>query len=277
LKENKEDLIMKLIVRGADYGMTDSITDGCLKAARDGILTDVGLMTNNEKQAKRAVEEMKKYPHVSFGQDLNLVSGMPASDPKDIPSLVDENGIFISSVQRKKKNLYQIPYDEIYHEMKLQVERFIQLVGHKPSYLAGHSLSTPEVNLAMKNIAEEYDILLDCFSRPNLPTGERWYYKNIKVDPKDRKPDYNLEAQGATDVTEYILSGGCQFDFNGEYAMLATHCGYCDGELMKMSTFSVVRGKELEALCSPRIRQWLEDNHITLINFDEYLEEQAKG
>ena len=25
---------MKLIVRGADYAMTDSITDGCLRAAR---------------------------------------------------------------------------------------------------------------------------------------------------------------------------------------------------------------------------------------------------
>lgn len=75
---------MKLIVRGADYAMTDSITDGCLRAARCGILTDVGLMTNNAAQARYAVNELKKYPHVSVGQDLNLVSGLPASDPKDI-------------------------------------------------------------------------------------------------------------------------------------------------------------------------------------------------
>ena len=73
---------MKLIVRGADYAMTDSITDGCLRAARCGILTDVGLMTNNAAQARYAVNELKKYPHVSVGQDLNLVSGLPASDPK---------------------------------------------------------------------------------------------------------------------------------------------------------------------------------------------------
>ena len=45
---------MKLIVRGADYAMTDSITDGCLRAARCGILTDVGLMTNNAAQARYA-------------------------------------------------------------------------------------------------------------------------------------------------------------------------------------------------------------------------------
>ena len=109
---------MKLIVRGADYAMTDSITDGCLRAARCGILTDVGLMTNNAAQARYAVNELKKYPHVSVGQDLNLVSGLPASDPKDIPALVDENGIFISSTRRKLENLYEIPYDQIYREMK---------------------------------------------------------------------------------------------------------------------------------------------------------------
>ena len=51
---------MKLIVRGADYAMTDSITDGCLRAARCGILTDVGLMTNNAAQARYAVNELKK-------------------------------------------------------------------------------------------------------------------------------------------------------------------------------------------------------------------------
>ena len=52
---------MKLIVRGADYAMTDSITDGCLRAARCGILTDVGLMTNNAAQARYAVNELKKF------------------------------------------------------------------------------------------------------------------------------------------------------------------------------------------------------------------------
>ena len=52
--------------------------------------------------------------------------------------------------------------------------------------------------------------------------------------------------------------------------MLATHCGYCDGELMDMSTFSVIRGRELEMLCSPRIRRWVNDNQIELINFDQY-------
>ena len=65
---------MKLIVRAADYAMTDSITDGCIKAIRDGILTDVGLMTNNLENAKRAVEEVLKFPHVSIKSMLKVNS-----------------------------------------------------------------------------------------------------------------------------------------------------------------------------------------------------------
>lgn len=263
---------MKLIVRAADYAMTDSITDGCLKAIRDGILTDVGLMTNNFDYAKRAVAEVKKYPHVSLGQDLNLVSGICASNPKDIPSLVDDRGVFISSTKRKQKNLYQLPYQEVAHEMRMQIERFIELTKKKPSYIAGHSLATPEVLKAMEDLCKEYGILYDCFNQQDLPTGNRWYYKNQVVDPNDKKPLFTLEDQANTDVEKHILDGELNLDMKKqEYALLATHCGYCDGELLKMSTFSVIRGKEVEALCSAKVKQWIKDNEIELINFDEYL------
>ena len=265
---------MKLIVRAADYAMTDSITDGCLKAIRDGILSDVGLMTNNYKYAKRAVAELKKYPHVSIGQDLNLVSGLPASDPKDIPHLVDENGVFISSSQRKKTNKYDIPYAEAYKEMKLQIERCIELVGKKPVYLMGHSLSTPEVDKAMEDLAKEYDILLNCFEIEGLKVADRWYYQNMQVNPNDPKPAYSLDCQADTDVTEFVVSGKCGLDpINDQYAFLPTHCGYCDGELLGMSTFSIIRGKELEMLCAKETKKWIEDNGIELINYETFLKE----
>lgn len=266
---------MKLIVRAADCAMTDSITDGCLKAIRDGILTDVGLMTNNLEHVQRAVKEIKKYSHVSMGQDLNLVSGIPASNPESIPSLVTEKGVFISSVERKNKNLFDIPYEEIYRELKAQVERFIELVGEKPSYVTGHSLATPEVIKGMKQICIDYSIAYDCFSQDGLPTGERWYYKNQKVDPSDVKPVYSLDNQANTNVIEHICSGGLKLNTSKlKFALLATHCGYCDGELLNMSTFNVIRGRELEALCSKEVKQWIADNNIELINFKDYLNQR---
>lgn len=163
---------MKLIVRAADYAMTDSITDGCLKAIRDGILTDVGLMANNAEHARRAIVEVKKYPHVSIGQDLNLVSGIPASNPNLIPSLVDSHGRFLSSSMRKKMNLFDIPYSEIIQEMKAQVDRFIAWVGQKPVYITGHSLATPEVMRGMEEICKTYGIVYDCFFTAGSADGQ---------------------------------------------------------------------------------------------------------
>ncbi len=267
---------MRLIVRVADYGMTDSITDGTIKSIRDGIVTDVGLMTNDHDHAKRAVEEVLRYPHVSIGQDLNLVSGRPASDPKDIPSLVDEDGIFISSVERKKRDLYDIPYDEIYRECKAQVERFIKLVGRKPAYITGHSLSTPEVLKAMDAMRKEYDVDEDIFANEDIVTAVRWYYKHQTIDPDDRKPSYTLDDQAATDVEEHFLNE-LGFDIKGtRFGLLPTHCGYCDGELLDMSSFSVIRGREVEALCSPKVKKWIEDNDIELINYDEYVAQRGE-
>ena len=259
---------LKLVVRCADYGMTDSITDGALKAIRDGILTDVGLMTNSPAGLRAAVL-IRQYPYVSVGQDLNLGSGGPATDPALIPSLVGSDGRFIPSVERNKDPDSDVAYEDAYLEFDNQIKRFISLVGKKPSYLAGHSFWTSTIEAVTNDLRKKYDLNADCFATNELYIGKRWYYSNKEVAFGNSKPVYTLEEQAQTDVEQFVLSGGCQFDGH-EYAMLATHCGYCDGELMDMSTFSVIRGRELEMLCSPRIRRWVNDNQIELINFDQY-------
>lgn len=266
---------MKMIVRCADYGMTDSITDGALKAIRDGILTDVGLMTNSNA-GLRAALLIKPFQHVSIGQDLNLVSGTPATDPSLIPTLVGEDGQFISSVERKKRQLFNVSYEDAYLEMDNQIKRFIFLIGRKPCYLTGHSFNTPATDAATNDLRKKYNITADCFFMPDLFLGKRWYYQGMDIKPGDRKPEYSLEMQGKTDVEEFVLSGKCEFEGH-DFTFLATHCGYCDGELMKMSTFSVIRGKELEMLCSPKIRKWISEQKIELINFDEYLSLHEKN
>lgn len=262
---------MKLIVRAADYGMCDSITDGCIKAIRDGILTDVGMMTNN-RSAQRAAEQIRMFPNVSIGQDLNVVSGTSLSKPASIPSLINEKGDFLSSMERKQSGNYTIVYHELIMEMEAQVERFIRLFNKKPVYLAGHSISTPEVDAAIQYIADKYDIANDCFAIPSLTVAKRWYYQNLVIGD-DRKPTYSLDLQAQTDVKKFILDDQCEI-IGHPYVLLPTHCGYCDGELMEMSSFSVIRGRELEALCAPEIKQWIITHNIELIDFEQFLKER---
>jgi hypothetical protein len=42
-----------------------------------------------------------------------------------------------------------------------------------------------------------------------------------------------------------------------------------------MSSYSVIRAKEMYALCSPRFREWVEKNQVELINFDQFKAENV--
>lgn len=262
--------MLSLCVRASDYGMTNGITDGCLKAVRDGILKDVGIMTNNPS-AVRAAEEIKKYPHVCVGQDLNLFSGYPVSNPEDIPDLVNEEGKLLSSRERKALNkLEDFPYDQMILEMENQIKKFIEFFGTTPVYLAGHSIETPEIDKAIHFLCDKYNAYEYSTVYPYF--GENWYMKNVKVDPNDPKPFYDLNAQGTMDVLDFIIQDGCKI-LDKEYAILDTHCGYCDGELLDMSTVSVIRGREADALCSPKLKWWIKHNNIRLITLEQFFNE----
>ena len=90
---------MKLVVQADDYAMTDAIAEGILKCARDGILTQTGLMTNGPHATYYAKRMIDECPHVALGQEINLVSGTPLSDPASIPTLVGDDGRILRSVE----------------------------------------------------------------------------------------------------------------------------------------------------------------------------------
>ena len=54
-----------------------------------------------------------------------------------------------------------------------------------------------------------------------------------------------------------------------QYAYLITHCGYCDAPLIQLSSFNLNRLKDLEAMTSATIKDWVKENHIELINYND--------
>ena len=277
---------MKMIVRAADYAMTDSITDGCLKAIRDGILTDVGLMTNNEAYARRGVEALRHYPHVCIGMDWNLVSGIPACRPEEIPSLVDSDGRFLKSQVRRLPRYAEADFGDIYREMERQLQRFIQLVGHTPAYILGHSWSSPNLVRAGYELAEKYKVPanLDAangfearygFKRPT----QSWYFAQDHMEGQTtselmraRKKFDDANVQKAVDVVEFLVKDKGNLLHNA-YSLFRCHCGYCDAELFEMSTFNLVRVRDLEALCSPKVKQWIQEHGIEVVSMEQAMKE----
>ncbi|EAC5475512.1 ChbG/HpnK family deacetylase, partial [Listeria monocytogenes] len=121
---------MKLIMRADDLGFSDGVNCGILKSVKDGLITSVGLMPNMQ-EAKNGYEMIKDY-RVCLGQHTNICVGRPLSDPKLIPSLVQENGEFCSSQEIRQRTNDTIVMEEAEIEIEAQLKRFRAITGKNP-------------------------------------------------------------------------------------------------------------------------------------------------
>ena len=150
---------MKLIIQSDDLGITDAVSGGIARAAREGAITCTGLFSNMPA-APFAVELMQQYPEICLGQDINLVAGRPCADPEKIPTLVQEDGSFLTSgmhraIDQKDGNQDHMHLEDCITEMEAQVIRFCELTGKLPEYLHGHSYSSPAFREAMAEIGNK--------------------------------------------------------------------------------------------------------------------------
>ena len=86
----------RCLVKADDYGFTDAISLGILKAYREGIVRSTGVMVNMPA-APAALGWLREAEGLCLGLHINIVVGKPAADPALIPDLIDEQGVFHSS------------------------------------------------------------------------------------------------------------------------------------------------------------------------------------
>ena len=75
------------------------------------------------------------------------------------------------------------------------------------------------------------------------------------------KPDYDpFESLKAAVLKDYGDRGCCMF---------VCHPGYLDDYILRTSSLTVARTKEVAMACDPQVRQWLKDNGIELVTYDD--------
>ncbi|MBR0418649.1 MAG: ChbG/HpnK family deacetylase [Erysipelotrichaceae bacterium] len=265
---------MKLIVQGDDYGFTKGVTYGILEGIDHGVLTASGMFANMDI-APWAAKFMKERKDFCWGIDFNVVSGPSVCDPKEIPHMVDENGEFIRSGVRVKDPRFlteegraeMFPYDEMYKELRGQYDRFTELTGFKPSYLHAHSISSENYVKAIHQIGEEEGIF---FSQD---VQEKLHFHGLHriKKPKPNEPvkkEFDPMAQLNKDTIAQVFENE-EFLLSGEYALIGGHPGYVDADLLSLTTLSLERCKDLQMILSPKIRKWIDDNHIELISYKD--------
>lgn len=252
---------MKLLVKADDYGFTEGINLGIIKSHKDGIVTSTALMTNMPA-AVHGVKLIKDYPALCLGQHTNFVIGRPVSDPKDVPSLVEADGNFISSKKSREKiaqGIDPIPnYEEAFKEAEAQTMKFYELTGRLPEYLEGHAIGSPTLAKVYNALAKKYGLV-------HVSHGDASLNYGITKAPVRAESIYPWYEKGLSPET-FFTSGDSKV-LEKEFALVVVHPGYLDKEIFDMSSFTKVRVWDIYAVTHPDTLKWVKDNNIELVSY----------
>ena len=255
---------MKLLVQSDDYGMTPAVADGIIYGITHGIVRNTGLFSNMP-WSKECVEKIRPYlDEIAFGIDLNASTGSSLLGYEKVPNLCHPDGSFLTSKENRAadetaENHDHVDHDQLYAEFDAQVQKYIELVGKVPDYIHAHAYGTATTEKVRREIAAKYDrpyteTTMKLLCGKKAPMG--WY---IFGSP---------EAQLKEDLASYLVENKAEFDMNG-YGYVVSHCGYADARLFELSSFNLCRVKDLEALTSDKVKDWVKENNIELISFKD--------
>lgn len=255
---------MRLIVNGDDFGFSEGQNLGILKAHQQGILTSTTAMAGGPALA-HGLHLAKGCPALGIGVHLTLDALSPLSSPKDVPSLVDENGQFIKFPMDRP---LPVNPEEVYLEWTAQIEK-IRSFGIEPSHLDGHHHMHlhEDVLKVTATLAKEYHLPIRLV--PSYVSDESLaFLKTEKVKTLYGLTDFYMD----TVSEDYFL----QFrethqDLTNETLELMCHPAYLDDVILRGSSYQLHRVKELSILVDPKIRASLESQKVRFGNVRDFV------
>lgn len=252
---------MKLIIRADDIGYSEAVNYGIEKSVKDGLIRSAGLMPNMPYAAHGL--KLLEGTGIAIGQHTNMCLERPCADPALIPSLVDEKGYLKSS--RTWREAFKNGEDfavveEAVIEIEAQYQKFLELVGHEPSYFEAHAVLSDNLNKALAIVAERHGLKY----QPLILDGSLSYCGKTQIvilPMESGKPDY--------DPFETLKKGIENYASEEFVNVFICHPGYVDDYLMKNSSLNLNRTKETAMLCDPAVKEWLEERNIELISYDD--------
>lgn len=245
----------RLILRADDLGFSEAVNYGIEKTVRDGLIKSVGLMTNMPASA-HGVELLKGLP-VCYGQHTNICAGRPLTDPSRIPSITNENGTFKPSKLYRSAKEDFVALDEVILEIEAQYERFQELTGEEPHYFEGHAVASANFFRGMEIVAQRHGLkYLEMKMDGPAVFGQSKLYMHME----SMKPGYD-PMQSMRSLTFH--------EAEDEADVFVCHPGYLDDYILKVSSLTIPRTQEVEMACSDELKQWVRENDIELITYDD--------
>ncbi len=243
----------RLLIRADDLGYSDGVNCGIARSVNQGIIRSVGVMVNMPEVENGL--RMLKTAGVCLGQHTNISSGKPLCNPKDIPSLMGEDGCF------KPTRAYFAPGavidpNEVTLEIEAQYERFFELTGMTPGYLEGHAVFHPVFLTCLEQVAKRHGATYSGLPEKGKPmrvgSTDVWMTMesmNNDYDPTSSLKRNLLEAQ------------------DGDCVVFVCHPGYLDDYILRHSSLTTPRPREVAMLTDPEVERWLNDQNIQRVTY----------
>lgn len=229
----------KIIINADDFGYTKGNTDGIIEGYRRGIIRSTTAMCNMP-WLEYGRDAAKECPDLGVGVHLTLTVGKALTGVK---CFTDGEGNFLD---KKEIHAAELDMAEVYDEWKAQIERYIEVFGHRPTHLDSHH-SVHDLNEKHKEVsmrlADEYGLYMRRYSPFAYVSG---FY-------------------GPTATREVLI--GILRENAGRDIEIMTHPGFCDLELYRDSSYNAGRVQELDVLCSREVIAFLEENGIKSVRY----------
>ncbi len=249
---------MKLIVNADDFGYSERISTGILRAHRDGIVTATTLMTK-APHTDGAAKLARTNPSFDVGVHLVLTFDRPTGDVARLRTLVDKDGKFF----RPKELLAQnIDREEALLEYRVQYQKARRLLGRAPSHLDSHHWvhDHPALEWAIGELARETGAAVRVHSDEQR---DRLRARGLRT-PDHFAREFQYEGKVGIDSLLALLE---RIAMTSGVTELMCHPGEPDEGLAKRSGYARERATELATLTDPQVRAAVKDLGITLATF----------
>jgi chitin disaccharide deacetylase len=246
-----------VIFNADDFGFTRDVNDGIIHCHARGVLGATTLMANGDA-FEHAVRLARETPTLDIGCHLVLVQGVSLVTGGALPSTPAK---LVAAMLRGSV--------DVGAELRAQVERILN-AGLRPLHLDTHKHTHlhPQVFSQVVRIAQRYGIP---FVRLQVDQAfgalagkfQRRMIQRSRLSATDHFTGFRLTGH----LTEETMLAELRTLRPGTTEFMC-HPGFATAELNAATTrLKESRARELEALTSPRVRAFLDEEQITVANY----------